>query len=51
MRFCLTRSKSYLSEYSPVGLDRKNYDHSGRVMFLTKLNESGYAIKNVQMLL
>ena len=29
----------------PVGLDRKSYDHSGKVMFLTKLNESGYAIK------
>ncbi|SVD55064.1 uncharacterized protein METZ01_LOCUS407918, partial [marine metagenome] len=51
VRFFLTLSKSYLSEYSPVGLDRKSYDHSGRVMFLTKLNESGYAIKNVQMLL
>ena len=35
----------------PVGLDRKSYDHSGRVIFLTKLKESGYAIKNVQMLL
>ena len=29
----------------------KSYDHSGRVMVLTKFNESGYAIKNVQMLL
>jgi len=45
VRFFLTLSKSYLSEYSSVGLDRKSYDHSGRVIFLTKLNESGYAIK------